>query len=89
MHYPVAGVVPAELVCSSCVRLQLTVPCRGGGGGTYGIVVEATVRLIEVPVVTLAHLGYRGLEHAVDVFDRLVLQRWQAVYTAVAYPGTC
>lgn len=44
--------------------------CRGGGGGTYGIVVEATVKVIEVPVVTLAHIGYSKMTHAVDILDR-------------------
>jgi FAD/FMN-containing dehydrogenase len=43
---------------------------RGGGGGTYGIVVEAVMKLVEVPVVTLAHIGYKGLDDAVDIMDR-------------------
>jgi FAD/FMN-containing dehydrogenase len=43
---------------------------RGGGGGTYGIVVEAVVKLLEVPAVTLAHIGYKGLDGAVDILDR-------------------
>ncbi|KAI8468062.1 MAG: hypothetical protein J3K34DRAFT_523261 [Monoraphidium minutum] len=47
---------------------------RGGGGGTYGIVVEATIRLFEIPVVTLARIKYESLEHAVALFDRF--QRW-------------
>jgi len=32
--------------------------------------VEATVKLIDVPVVTLGHIYYRGLDTAVQLMDR-------------------
>jgi hypothetical protein len=35
-----------------------------------GIVVEATVKLIEVPIVTVGHIYYRGLDTAVSLLDR-------------------
>jgi FAD/FMN-containing dehydrogenase len=43
---------------------------RGGGGGTYGIVVEATIRLYEVPMVTIGVLRYPTLASAAKVLDR-------------------
>jgi hypothetical protein len=33
-------------------------------------VVEATVKLIEVPIVTVGHIYYRGLDTAVSLLDR-------------------
>jgi FAD/FMN-containing dehydrogenase len=45
---------------------------RGGGGGSYGIVVEAVLRLVEVPEVTLGHIRYKGLDTAVELLDRCV-----------------
>jgi len=35
-----------------------------------GIVVEATVELIQVPVVTVGHIYYKGLDTAVELLDR-------------------
>ena len=43
---------------------------RGGGGGTYGIVVEATIKLYEVPRVTIGILRYPNLVTAARLLDR-------------------
>lgn len=72
-HILEARVVDAKgrvLVANPKSNPDLFFAVRGGGGGTYGIVVEATVRVVEVPVVTVAHIGYRGLDTAVDLLDR-------------------
>jgi hypothetical protein len=45
---------------------------RGGGGGTYGIVTEATVRLFEYPVVTIGALWTRDLADVPKFMDRCV-----------------
>jgi FAD/FMN-containing dehydrogenase len=72
-HILSASVVDAKgrvLLASPQSNPDLFFAIRGGGGGTYGVVVEAVVRVIEVPVVTVAHIGYKGLDHAVDLMDR-------------------
>ncbi|KIZ01714.1 hypothetical protein MNEG_6250 [Monoraphidium neglectum] len=72
-----ATVVDAKgrlLEASEKLNPDLLFALKGGGGGTYGIVVEATVRLLEIPVVTLARIKYANLEKAVQLFDRY--QRW-------------
>lgn len=43
---------------------------NGGGGGTYGIVTEATVRLYEYPVVTIGALWLRDLSDLPTFMDR-------------------
>lgn len=76
-HILSARVVDAQgrvLLASPQSNPDLYFAIRGGGGGTYGIVVEAVVKVIEVPVVTVAHIGYRGLDHALELMDRF--QRW-------------
>lgn len=68
-----ATVVDAKgrlLEASEKLNPDLLFALKGGGGGTYGIVVEATVRLLEIPVVTLARIKYANLEKAVQLFDR-------------------
>jgi FAD/FMN-containing dehydrogenase len=52
------------------VNPDLFFAIRGGGGGTYGIVVEATIKLIDVPVVAVGLIKYSSLEHGVAVLDR-------------------
>jgi FAD/FMN-containing dehydrogenase len=58
------------LQADESVNPDLFFAVRGGGGGTYGIVVEATLKLVEVPVVALGHIKYSGLDTAVDLLDR-------------------
>jgi hypothetical protein len=43
---------------------------RGGGGGTYGIVTEATVRLYDYPVVTVGALWLNSLIDLAGFMDR-------------------
>eukprot|EP00775_Hariotina_reticulata_P011298 gene11298-11448_t len=76
-HVTAAKVVDAQgrvLQADDRINPDLFFAIRGGGGGTYGIVVEATVKLIEVPVVALGHIHYKGLDTAVRLMDRF--QRW-------------
>jgi FAD/FMN-containing dehydrogenase len=63
---------------------------RGGGGGTYGIVTEATVRLYEYPVVTIGALWTRDLADVVTFMDRYVggAGRRLGVYVAGGRSGT-
>lgn len=68
-----AKVVDAQgklLLADSNTNPDLFFAVRGGGGGTYGIVVEATLKLVEVPVVSLGHISYKGLDTAVELLDR-------------------
>jgi FAD/FMN-containing dehydrogenase len=72
-HVVAAKVVDAKgrlLEASPTVNPDLFFAIRGGGGGTYGIVVEATIKLIDVPVVAVGLMKYSGLEHGVAVLDR-------------------
>jgi FAD/FMN-containing dehydrogenase len=43
---------------------------RGGGGGTYGIVTEATVRLFDYPTVTVGALWTSDLNNLAAFMDR-------------------
>jgi FAD/FMN-containing dehydrogenase len=72
-HVVAAKVVDAKgrlLEASPTVNPDLFFAIRGGGGGTYGIVVEATIKLIEVPIVTVAVLAYPNLSNAVQIMKR-------------------
>jgi FAD/FMN-containing dehydrogenase len=60
----------AVLAADATTNPELFFALRGGGGGTYGVVVEATVRLLDVPLVTLGHVVYRGLDSAAELLDR-------------------
>lgn len=74
-HVTSAKVIDARgqlLTADSSTNPELFFAVRGGGGGTYGIVVEATLRIVEVPVVTLGHIVYKGLNTAVALLDRWV-----------------
>ena len=72
-HVIAAKVVDAKgrlLDASPTVNPDLFFAIRGGGGGTYGIVVEATIKLIEVPVVAVGLMKFTTLDHGVEVLDR-------------------
>ncbi|KAF8067329.1 FOX1 [Scenedesmus sp. PABB004] len=76
-HVLSARVVDARgrlLTASPTENPELFFALRGGGSGTYGVLVEVTVRVIEVPVATVARINYRGLGTAVELLDRF--QRW-------------
>jgi len=76
-HVIAAKVVDAKgrlLDASPTVNPDLFFAIRGGGGGTYGIVVEAKIKLIEVPLVTVGVLAYPSLDSAVEIMDRF--QNW-------------
>ena len=92
-HVIAAKVVDAKgrlLDASPTVNPDLFFAVRGGGGGTYGIVVEATIKLIEVPLVTVGVLAYPSLKSAVEILDRWVgACIWQQVLLKVAWSLYC
>jgi hypothetical protein len=62
------------LIANDTYHDDLFFALRGGGGGTFGIGLEATLKVYDTPETTVATVVWPNLDFAVDVMD--VWQRW-------------